>query len=256
MRQFLPEFNAGFKAGSISEEVILEYVNRYARLDAMIPEAQSFFILHEIQKKKVWFLGKLQSSVTGFTNDASLEMGIEFAFEHFHPDDMWTIVKHVYPAFDNILENIPPGERKRVYAQYNYRLRHYSGEYRNLLERVYILEQDESGLPSLLLVNVTLIDREKDLPVCFIGKRVNEFGSSEVLTFKAFNLRNQAFDTVSAREIDVLRRLSLGKTSNDIADELFISKHTVDTHCRHLLKKLGCKSKVGLARIAFANGLL
>ncbi|QGY41799.1 hypothetical protein GM415_17285 [Pseudodesulfovibrio cashew] len=256
MSDFLGAYDAAFRTGSVPEEAILDYVERYKRFDSMVPEAASFYYLHEIGKKKIWFLGKLQAPTTGFSNEASLEMGVDFAFERFHPDDMWVILRHVYPAFDRILHATPREERRRVYAQYNYRLRHFSGEYRNLLERVYVLELDDAGLPSLLLANVSIIDYGKYFPVCFIGKHVMRSGVARVLDFKVFSQEDQVFDTVTAREIEVLRNLSLGKTSRQIAEDLFISKHTVDTHRRHLLGKLGCKSTVGLARFASAHGLV
>ena len=187
MSDYLSAYNAAFKTGSISEDAILAYVERYARFDAMVPEASSFYYIHEIQKKKIWFLGKMQAPVTGFSNEESLEMGVDFAFERFHSDDMWIIVKHIYPSFERLLEATPQKARKRISAQYNYRLRHYSGEYRNLLERVYVLEMDDLGFPSLLLANVALMNYEKNLPVCFVGKYINEFGVSKVLSFKSFN---------------------------------------------------------------------
>ena len=61
---------------------------------------------------------------------------------------------------------------------------------------------------------------------------------------------------ITNREQDILRNLSTGKTSKEIAEELFISHHTVDTHRRNLLKKLNCSSVVELTRVAFHGGFL
>lgn len=41
------------------------------------------------------------------------------------------------------------------------------------------------------------------------------------------------------REIEIVKLLLEGKTSKDIAEMLFISKHTVDTHRRNILGKVG-----------------
>ena len=49
-------------------------------------------------------------------------------------------------------------------------------------------------------------------------------------------------DQLSAREKDILKLILQCKTSQDIAEELFISKHTVDTHRRNILKKTSIKS--------------
>ncbi len=42
----------------------------------------------------------------------------------------------------------------------------------------------------------------------------------------------------SSREIEIIRMLSEGKSSKQIADVLHISVHTVDTHRRNILKKI------------------
>lgn len=47
---------------------------------------------------------------------------------------------------------------------------------------------------------------------------------------------------LSEREKEIARLICKGKTSQQIADTLFISKHTADTHRRRILEKLGVKN--------------
>lgn len=47
---------------------------------------------------------------------------------------------------------------------------------------------------------------------------------------------------LSPREIEILEMVIQGKTSKEIASDLFISKTTVDTHRRNVLDKTGCRS--------------
>ena len=54
---------------------------------------------------------------------------------------------------------------------------------------------------------------------------------------------------LTTRQIEIARRIFQGKTSAQIADELFLSKHTVDTHRRNMLKATGCKSTTELFRL-------
>jgi DNA-binding CsgD family transcriptional regulator len=57
------------------------------------------------------------------------------------------------------------------------------------------------------------------------------------------------FNMLSKRESEVLRYVLEGKTSNEIAESLFISVNTVHTHRRNILKKTGAGSIVDLLRI-------
>lgn len=60
---------------------------------------------------------------------------------------------------------------------------------------------------------------------------------------------------LSNRESEVLSLMIKGKNSQHIADELFISKHTVDTHRRHILEKSGCRNTRELIIWALSRGL-
>jgi DNA-binding CsgD family transcriptional regulator len=53
--------------------------------------------------------------------------------------------------------------------------------------------------------------------------------------------------TDSERRLAAL--VSEGMTNRQVAERLFISRHTVDTHLRHIFAKLGINSRVGLARL-------
>ncbi len=61
---------------------------------------------------------------------------------------------------------------------------------------------------------------------------------------------------LTKREIEVLKLIANELTTAEIAEELFISTHTVETHRKNLLSKLGFKNSAGLARFAAKNGLV
>ena len=63
-------------------------------------------------------------------------------------------------------------------------------------------------------------------------------------------------DTLSTRELQVLRRLALGHTNREIAEAYCISIKTVDTYRYRLLKKLNLRNNAELARFATKNKLV
>lgn len=63
-------------------------------------------------------------------------------------------------------------------------------------------------------------------------------------------------DSLTAREIDVLKLVCQQLTSKEIGEKLFISKKTVETHKSHLLSKTGARNIAGLIMYAVQNGLV
>ena len=63
-------------------------------------------------------------------------------------------------------------------------------------------------------------------------------------------------DSLSMRELQVLRRLALGHTNREIAESYHISIKTVDTYRSRLLKKLDLRNNAELSRFAIQNKLI
>lgn len=67
-----------------------------------------------------------------------------------------------------------------------------------------------------------------------IGKNTKELTETD----KSF------LDCLSNTELNILKLVSEGKTNQDIADNLFISVHTVKKHISNIFKKLNIKSRI------------
>ena len=65
-----------------------------------------------------------------------------------------------------------------------------------------------------------------------------------------------AVDSLTARELDVLRLVVRGYSTERMADELGVSRHTVRTHVQQVLRKLGVHGRGKIARAAAAAGLV
>jgi two-component system response regulator NreC len=63
-------------------------------------------------------------------------------------------------------------------------------------------------------------------------------------------------DDLSAREVEVLRLIALGHTNAEIAQKLYLSVRTVETHRSHIQQKLRVSSRAELVSYALQRGLV
>lgn len=73
---------------------------------------------------------------------------------------------------------------------------------------------------------------------------------------KAASKSNIFYPKLSRREKEVLKLIAQEFTTQEIADNLYISLKTVESHRSSLLSKLNARNSVGLVRIALENSLL
>ncbi len=90
------------------------------------------------------------------------------------------------------------------------------------------------------------------------GRRYLTEEAAESLALRAASRArgNSLLDTLSNREMQVLRSLALGKTTREIAEAYHISIKTVDTYRLRLLQKLNLRNNAELTRFAIQNGLV
>jgi two-component system response regulator NreC len=63
-------------------------------------------------------------------------------------------------------------------------------------------------------------------------------------------------DDLSEREVEVLRMIALGHTNAEIAEQLYLSIRTVESHRAHIQQKLRRSSRADLVRYALDHGLV
>ena len=86
--------------------------------------------------------------------------------------------------------------------------------------------------------------------------------SEEVLPSRASRMQTAVSgyegsdERLSTREIEILVCVCRGLSNQEIADELFISKRTVDKHRANILEKTGCKNTASLVVYAVRHGLV
>jgi len=67
---------------------------------------------------------------------------------------------------------------------------------------------------------------------------------------------NLGSESLTAREVEVLRRVAQGNRNRDIAELLFISEETVKVHIKHIMEKLGASDRTQAIAIAARRGII
>ncbi|WP_282044063.1 response regulator transcription factor [Winogradskyella flava] len=71
-----------------------------------------------------------------------------------------------------------------------------------------------------------------------------------------FSGKQQQEITLTKREKEVLKLIAQEYTTQEIADKLFLSKHTIESYRKNLISKLGVRNLAGLTRYTVEQGLL
>lgn len=93
---------------------------------------------------------------------------------------------------------------------------------------------------------------ERSYPIGSIENMLKQISGLQLLKEKTRN----RFDELTAREVEVLTLIAKGMNNPAIADNLDISRATVQNHRAKIRDKLGISSQVGFVKYALAHELI
>jgi DNA-binding NarL/FixJ family response regulator len=122
-------------------------------------------------------------------------------------------------------------------------------------ERSYITRMMQNGASGYLLKNAAKEEILEAIDAVMAGKKYLSFEVTDML------LQNPAeaaapIAILTRREKEVLGLIAEGLTNPEIAEKLFVSPLTVDSHRKNLLHKLQAKNTAALVAVAVKNGLI
>ena len=118
-------------------------------------------------------------------------------------------------------------------------------------QQSFIQKMMDNGASGYVLKNATKEELLEAINVVVKGKTYLSFEVSQTM-------KNKAADTIilTRREQEVLKLIADGMTNSEIAQKLFISTTTVDTHRKNLLDKFDAKNTAILIRLAIQLQLI
>ncbi|CAM3506538.1 hypothetical protein FSS13T_10000 [Flavobacterium saliperosum S13] len=180
---------------------------------------------------------------------------VQYVFENMHPDDKARFIAYEQKVTE-FFNDLPPDKTLKYKVSYDFRLRNREGEYEWVLHQATAIQSDDTGAVFRALGIHTLISHiktsDKPAGLSFIGLE----GEPSFYNVEVDPFYSASIEILTAREKEILKLIVDSKTSAEIALQLHISKHTVNSHRKNILRKSNCKTNNELIVKAFTDGLL
>ncbi|SFI24232.1 response regulator [Planctomicrobium piriforme] len=114
----------------------------------------------------------------------------------------------------------------------------------------------KSKASGLLRKNVSTAFLIEAIRRVMTGEQVFDFDTAQIVKRNADGETATRLGALSLRRLEVARRLALGQSIKDIAEQLHLSEKAVDSHKYRIMKQLDVHDRVELALLAVREGLV
>jgi hypothetical protein len=214
----------GFRDIDQDDPLILE-------LEKMMEDNNQFLLVFDMIRMKVEFTSQRSRQMLGIKPE---EISPYHFKEATHPDDLKRHELGIAKLF-KIGHELFVAKKGEMLISTNFRFRNITGNYSNQLVQCYLFYM---GAPC---DTVFMININTDIEWCkkfkqgyhyYLGNDMSNFRYPD----EEMLLKGSIF---SDREFEIIRLIHSGLNSEQIAEKLFLSKYTIDTHRRNILVKTG-----------------
>lgn len=231
------------------------HVKKLIELDQYYPYNSTYYCITNTVAQKFEYVSKNFTACTGHSRDKLLSDGMNYFWSLFHPEDIGKWLQSLKELMQFTMTELNDEQRKRMSYTWNYRIRNGKGDYVHIIQNTTPLQFDEENKPIIGLAHYTVINGTTPMDICASGKYLNQNNEYETLFYKNITTSN-LLDLISNRERDIIRLILTKHDSKSISEKLNISLHTVNTHRRNILRKLGLDSSFELQNYFKSNPTL
>lgn len=187
----------------------------------------SVVIVHNIQQGfTVEYMSERGLKHLGITNQELKEMGLAYYPRYFNMEDAESYI----PKIEALIGR---NDMEEVFTFFQQVRRSPEHDWEWHMSATRLLMRDDDGQPLFTITQSVPID-----PQNHVTQKVERLLKENTFMRKNY----EKYATLTRREKDILRQLALSKTNREIAEMLFLSVATVETHKRNIKQKLGIKS--------------
>lgn len=210
-----------------------------------ITNRQCLYIVNFIDRAVIYHKGVKE--LLGYDED---EITIDLVLDYVHPDDKDVVMRVVKGVIEYATSN--KLTLSETCLSVSYRVRKKNGEYLKVMRQTSLLDGNDEGMMVScfsILSDISYMETSNRVEWVFEGPEIDreEFKKYIYDSYKGF---------FSKRETEILKFLREGYTSRQLSEKLFISKDTVDTHRKNMLRKSGCGNTRELVNYALNNGVI
>ena len=216
--------------------------NDFSDLDAfpLIIGKQCLYVMDWHQNEITYVRGVAQ--MLGYNER---EFTKQIILNYFHPDDVNVVKRIIQSLVNHVIKTTVPSHD--MFLNIAFRLIKKDNTHLKVLRQTKTYDFDDKGA---LISNVSFLT-----DISFMGDNNKvewdtNYGNIDPKALKAL-IFNEFLDFFTPRELDVIALINKGKTTKQIADQLFISEHTAYSHRKNILRKSKCHNAQEL--IAFCN---
>ena len=230
-------FNLHFNYHNMERKELSDKIRSIAPYFEMLP---GVYIIHQLNPFTPCYMTQNGLELLGISLEELKEIGTDYHKLFFNNDEMEDYLQKM----ENLLVNADANESFTFFQQVKLKA---SEQWVWHLASTKIFEKDEKGNPTHVITVALPIDQLKHIP--------NK--AERLLAEKNFfHINLNKFLTLGKREREVLKLVSLGKSSPEIASEMCISVQTVNTHRKVIKQKLDINSGYDFTLYAHAYDLI
>jgi DNA-binding CsgD family transcriptional regulator len=237
---------------------LADLLQQYFNPATIFSMGQCFFMVAEVAQSML--IRHIQGDfelMTGYTREPYLDKDLA-VIHQILPEEDSPILLGFCQVCHAFLAKVPPEKRNQIKFTFYFNLKHKSGRLVPVIQQDSVYTNAE-GIPKYgfsIISDISHLKDKNDLMMSILNLEAE--GNQQFVSVSPEQplLQLPENSVLSMRERQIIARLTEGFASKQIADDLGITFHTVNTHRRNMLAKTGCKNSTELLRYAIDKGLI
>ncbi|WP_017730695.1 response regulator transcription factor [Nafulsella turpanensis] len=237
-----------------SREEVCE-LEKYPEQHPFLEEGPTVSYILDYRTGRYYHFSAGVKQLTGYEREQFLAEGIALTILQHNQQDAEVFYNTIFPKRIQFIQELDPDSHPDYCFQHTFRFQHRDQYFITLLQENKVLKADHHGPLVILGFWTDITSFREDNKITDVVKCKNEEGIQTIIQVNHY-FPKAGEGLLSVRELEILKLVLEGNSSEAIAEKLHISKHTVFTHRARIREKANAKNVADLMRYATANNLI